>query len=110
MGETMDFCGRYQHQTLDRSKLKAFADEKINVVEKLNFVSGRGRKHCGKGAKTTFFTCFCRGERRKYAGKKVRLIRVSNSQPPGHESDILITEPLGRVKDLRDFSVNARHN
>ena len=38
---------------------------------------------------TTFLTCFCRGERRKYTGKKVRLNRGSNSQPPGHESDIV---------------------
>ena len=30
---------------------------------------------------TTFLTCFCRGERRKYAGKKSRLNRGSNSQP-----------------------------
>ena len=30
------------------------------------------------------------------AGKKVRLNRVSNSQPPGHESDTLSTEPAGR--------------
>ena len=44
---------------------------------------------------TTFLTCFCRGERRKYAGKKSRLIRGSNSQPPGHESDKLTTEPPG---------------
>ena len=28
---------------------------------------------------TTFLTCFCRGERRKYAGKKSRLNRGSNS-------------------------------
>ena len=42
----------------------------------------------------TFLTCFCRGERRKYAGKKSRLNRGSNSQPPGHESDTLTTEPL----------------
>ena len=33
---------------------------------------------------TTFLTCFCRDERRKYDGKKVRLNRGSNSQPPGH--------------------------
>ena len=39
---------------------------------------------------------FCRGERRKYAGKKSRLNRGSNSQPPGHESDTLTTEPPGR--------------
>ena len=45
---------------------------------------------------TTFLTCFCRGERQKYAGKKVRLNRGSNSQPPGHESDTLTTEPPGR--------------
>ena len=42
---------------------------------------------------TTFLTCFCRGERRKYAGKKSRLNRGSNSQLPGHESDTLTTEP-----------------
>ena len=41
---------------------------------------------------TTFLTCFCRGERRKYARKKSRLNRGSNSQPPGHESDTLTTE------------------
>ena len=45
---------------------------------------------------TTFLTCFCRGERRKYAEKKSRLNRGSNSQPPGHESDTLTTEPPGR--------------
>ena len=45
---------------------------------------------------TTFPTCFCRGERRKYAGKKSRLNRGSNSQLPGHESDMLTTEPPGR--------------
>ena len=44
----------------------------------------------------TFLTCFCRGERRKYAGKKSRLNRGSNSQPPGHVSNTLTTEPLGR--------------
>ena len=32
-----------------------------------------------------FLHAFSRGERRKYAGKKVRLDRVSNSQPPYHE-------------------------
>ena len=45
---------------------------------------------------TTFLTCFCRGERRKYTGKKLRLNRGLNSQPPGHESDTLTTEPPGR--------------
>ena len=42
---------------------------------------------------TTFPTCFCRGEKRKYASKKVRLNWVSNSQPPGLESDTFSTEP-----------------
>ena len=42
---------------------------------------------------TTFLTCFCRGERRKYAGKKVRPNRGLKSQPPGHESDTLTIEP-----------------
>ena len=45
---------------------------------------------------TTFLTYFCRGERQKYAGKKIHLNRGSNSQPPGHKSDTLITEPPGR--------------
>ena len=40
---------------------------------------------------TTFLTCFCRGERRKYSGKKSRLNWGSNSQPPGHEFDMLTT-------------------
>ena len=44
---------------------------------------------------TTFLTCFCRGERPKYAGTKSRLNRGLNSQPPGHESDTLTTEPHG---------------
>ena len=43
-----------------------------------------------------FLTCFCRGERRKYARKKSPLNRGSNSQPPGHESATLTTEPPGR--------------
>ena len=41
-------------------------------------------------------TCFM-GKSRKYAGKKVYLNKVSNSQPPGHESDTLTTEPPGRA-------------
>ena len=35
---------------------------------------------------TSFPTCFCRGERRKYAGKKSGLNWGSNSQPPGQLS------------------------
>ena len=50
---------------------------------------------------TTFLTCFCRGKRRKYAGKKSRLNRGSNSQAPGNESDTLTIEPPGRGLDLR---------
>ena len=41
---------------------------------------------------TIFLTCFSRGERRKYAGKKVGLNWVSNSQPPGHGPETLTTE------------------
>ena len=44
---------------------------------------------------TTFLTCFCRGKKRKNAGKKSRLNRGSNSQPPGHESDTLTIKPPG---------------
>ena len=50
----------------------------------------------------TFLTCFCRGERRKYARKKSCLNRGSNSKPPGHESHTLTTEPCGRGR-YRDF-------
>ena len=42
---------------------------------------------------TTFLACFCRGKMRKYPGKKICLNRGLNSQPPGHESDTLTTEP-----------------
>ena len=45
---------------------------------------------------TIFLTCFCRGERRKYTGKKVHLNQGLNSQPSGHESNMLTTEPPGR--------------
>ena len=54
---------------------------------------------------TTFLTCFCRGERRKYAGKKSRLNWGSNSQPPSHESDTLTTEPPGRGSNERRSKV-----
>ena len=52
---------------------------------------------------TIFLTCFSRGEGPKNTGKKFHLNRVSNSQPPGHESDTLTTEPpmWGR-KDLKN--------
>ena len=36
---------------VDWSKLKAFADDKINVSEKLKFVVGWVEKHCGKRRK-----------------------------------------------------------
>ena len=42
----------------------------------------------------TSLTCFCRGERIKYVGKRSRLNQGLNSQPQGHESDTLSTEPL----------------
>ena len=56
---------------------------------------------------TTFFTCLCRGERRKYAGKKSRLNRGSNSQPLGHESDTLTTEPPRQGINQTEFSNNS---
>ena len=36
---------------LAKSKLKAFADNKINVTENLKFVFWKDRKHCGKSRK-----------------------------------------------------------
>ena len=39
------------NKILDWSKLKALADDKINVSEKLKFCVGKGRKHCGKRRK-----------------------------------------------------------
>ena len=53
---------------------------------------------------TTFLTCLCRGERRKYAGKKSRLNRGSNSQPPRHESDTFTTEAPGRGPATKKIS------
>ena len=52
---------------------------------------------------TSFLTCFYRGERRKYARKKSRLNRGSNSQPPGHESNMLTTKSPGRGKTNLNF-------
>ena len=49
----------------------------------------------------TFLICLCRGERRKYTGKKSRLNWGSNSQPPGHESDTLNTEPPRWTRQIR---------
>ena len=37
----------------------------------------------------------------RYAGKKVCLNRVSNSQPPGHESDTARRSPLTHPGDLK---------
>ena len=51
---------------------------------------------------TTFLTRFCRGERRKYAREKSCLNLGSNSQPPGHQSDMLTTEPTGRGIKFED--------
>ena len=53
---------------------------------------------------TTFLTCFCRGERGKYARKKVRLNRRLNTQPPGHKSDMLTSEPTGRGTKFKVFA------
>ena len=52
---------------------------------------------------TTFPTCFCRGERQKYAEKKSRLNRGSNSKLLGHESDRLTTEPPGQGSSEEGF-------
>ena len=51
---------------------------------------------------TTFLTCFCKGERRKYAGRKSRLNRGSNTQPPGHESDTLTLSHPSRAHGPED--------
>ena len=50
---------------------------------------------------TTFLTSF--------SGKKVRLNRGSNSQPPGHESDMLTTEPPGWAAQLQ-YEINVSAN
>ena len=49
---------------------------------------------------TTSLTCFCRGERLKYARKKVRRNQGSNSQPPDHESDTAPLSHLGGVLSI----------
>ena len=51
---------------------------------------------------TTFLACFSSGERPKYTGKKVRLNRVSDSQSPGHDSDMFTTEPTGRGRNEKE--------
>ena len=44
----------FQSQILDWSKLKAFADDKIIVVQKLNFVDGRVKNIVEKGEKACY--------------------------------------------------------
>ena len=67
---------------------------------------GFGAKfHRSRNLPTTFLKCFNKVERWKYAGKEVRLNRVSNSQPPGHESDTLTTEPPWWGQ--KGFGINA---
>ena len=63
-----------------------FPDFLTPVLTQLSFQSHR----------LLFLTCFSRGDSRKYAGKKVRLNRVSNLQPPGDNSEMPTTEPPGR--------------
>ena len=58
---------------------------------------------------TTFLTCFCRGERRKYTGKKSRLNQGSNSQPPGYESYMRTTEPAGRGYTFSIWVSRTKH-
>ena len=45
----MIFNSLPNNKILDQSKLKALADDKINVTEKLKFVSGRVENSMGKG-------------------------------------------------------------
>ena len=45
---------------------------------------------------STFLTSFCKRGWRKYARKKSCLNWGSNTQPPGHESNMLTTEPPGQ--------------
>ena len=53
---------------------------------------------------TTFLTCFCRGKRQNYAGKKSRLNRGSNSQPPGHDRVSDQEEMYVTHKDFRKIT------
>ena len=62
-----------------------------------------------------FSHAFSRGKRRKYAGKKVRPNRVSNSKPPGHESNTLTTERgagsrLFESESIEYFAKNSRYD
>ena len=50
---------------------------------------------------TTFLRCFCRGERRKFARKKVASTGDRTHKQLGHESDTLTTEPPGRGPKCR---------
>ena len=52
----------------------------------------------------TFLTCFCSGERQKYARKRVCLNWGSNSQPPGHESNTLTTEILKLKQAIKQLN------
>ena len=54
---------------------------------------------------SAFLTCFCRGESRKYAGKKkIASTGDRTHKPPGRESDTLTTEPPGQGDKILDWS------
>ena len=63
----LSFMSLPNDKSFDSSKLKIFADSKINVTEKLKFVLGRIKKHCGKRRKcwlpafSPFLTLFSKG-------------------------------------------------
>ena len=94
------------NRILALSKLKAFVDKNFTLAKMVKLFYDRMVGLFGFNASTnttffpkppaTFLSCFSRGERQKYAGKKVGLKWVSKSQPSGHESNTLTTEPPGR--------------
>ena len=56
---TNSFNSKPKHKILGWSKLKGFADDKINVTEKLKFALGRVENMVGKGENFLLFPqCF----------------------------------------------------
>ena len=84
------------------SKLRAIADDKINAIEKIEFVLLVGRKHCGKRRKCWLNLFFLVG--RKHCGKRRKCWFPAFSPFPTMFSKVFF---LGVVKS-RDRAVNSK--
>ena len=80
------------NKILDWSKLKALADDKINVTEKVKYVLGRAENIVGKGENAgyqhflLFLACFQKASFPRSLKVGIVRQRIKNSEPPSDKS------------------------